>query len=429
MTLLVTHAPRARLSGAASCSYVLRISVPVFQPFPGHRYAPDRAPLNRVIAPPYDVVDDRERQELASRSPYNAIHVELPLPDEARQIDRYAHAAELLSTWQAELALVRDDAPCFYLYKMRFSDELGDRRETTGVVGALGVDVAGGSEVLPHEQTMPKPKGDRLDLLRATRMNISPIWGLSLAKGLSQAFDAAIAGRAPEMSATDDDGVVHELWAVRDDGAIANIARLVESTPIVIADGHHRYETARYYQDERRSAGETSGSHDLVMALVVELSEDELSVQGIHRLVSGLPEEFDVLHALGEFFEISEGPDDPSQLTKAMLTSGSIGGVLGDQLFLLKPKPIVEQNAKAALDSSRLDVALEALPAHELVYQHGVNAIIEAVQSGDAQVGFVMRPATVAQIADTAHSGKRMPPKTTFFTPKPRTGMVFRSLD
>ncbi len=403
--------------------------VPRFEAFAGHRYDEEIAPLAEVIAPPYDVVDEIERQMLAARSPYNAIQVELPVPDEEHGLDRYQHAAALLSEWERAGAIRRDDAPTLYVYKMRFVDEFGIERATNGVIGALQIDVAGGSQILPHEQTMPKPKGDRLDLLRACRANLSPIWGLSLSDGLARACIAATNGVPAPMSATDDDGVSHDLWPVTDAAALSSIIALVGATPVVVADGHHRYETARFFQEEVRAEnGNQDGTHDQVMALVVELSEDELFVQAIHRLVAELDESVDLLAELAGFFEISDGPTDPAQLSRSMIERGALGLIFDNQTYLLKPLPIVEDRAQAALDSSRLDVALAALPKHELTYQHGITQVLAAVQEGRAQAGFLLRPATIAQIAETAHSGKRMPPKTTFFTPKPRTGMVFRSL-
>ncbi|MCU1492743.1 MAG: hypothetical protein JWO62_507 [Acidimicrobiaceae bacterium] len=404
--------------------------MPRFEPFAGLRYDTNAAPLADVIAPPYDVVSPTDRVRLAGRSPYNAIHVELPEPDDDQGLDRYQHAAALLDSWESEGALRRDDVPALYVYRMRFRSEDGTERSTTGVIGALRLDQVGGSEVLPHERTMPKPKGDRLELLRACRANLSPIWGLSLSGGLAAACVAATnaAGPAP-MSATDDDGIVHELWPVTDTATIETIAALVSATPVVIADGHHRYETAIFYRTERRNANDGApGAYDYVMALVVELTEDELFVQAIHRLVSGLPDDFDVLGVLGPHFSVSEAPSDVAEIPAAMVREGALGLVTAKGNHLLVPRPSVEDAAEADLDSSRLDVALASLPAHELNYQHGIRLAADAVAGGSAQLAFLLRPATVAQIADTAHSGRRMPPKTTFFHPKPRTGMVFRAV-
>jgi uncharacterized protein (DUF1015 family) len=402
--------------------------VPRFLPFRGLRYQEDLAPIARVIAPPYDVVDDLERAELAGRSPYNAIHVELPIEEPDSGKNRYEHAADLFASWQRDGALAFDDAEFFYVYRMRFEDEHGVTHSSTGAIGALEIDAQGAGLVLPHEQTTPKPKGDRLDLLRATARNTSPIWGLSLAEGLSKVCADATTAHEP-IRASDDDGIIHELYVVSDPSVLIEIERLVGSTPVVIADGHHRYETATFYRAEQRSGtSEAPGDYDFVMALVVELTPDELFVQAIHRLVSGLPDDFDLVAALRPFFEIIPGPDDPAELGRNLVAMEALGLITRPGNFYLRPLPIVYERAAADLDSSRLDVALAALPTHDVVYQHGTLLAAAAVEGDEAEAAVLLRPATVTQIAETAHSGKRMPPKTTFFYPKPRTGMVYRFL-
>jgi uncharacterized protein (DUF1015 family) len=396
-----------------------------FEPFHGLRYDVTLAPLPEVISPPYDVVDATERKELAARSPYNAIHVELPEPE--GDLDRYAHAAQLFGQWQELGGLCLDETPSLYLYRMSFIDELGAARATTGVIGALAIDFEGAGTVLPHERTMPKPKGDRLDLLRATKMNVSPIWGLSLASGLAEELAAITQTTAPIGSAADDEETTHELWVVSNPLAIKKICALIATTPIVVADGHHRYETAGYYRAEVREAnGDQPGAHDLLMALIVELTPNELVVQGIHRLISALPEDFDIVDAFSPWFSISEGPSDIRDLSSALVPAGALGLVTKGGNYLMVPSAELVAKADADLDSSRLDEALASLPEHTLVYQHGTSNCARLVEDGAAQFAVLLRPATVAQIAETAHSGKRMPPKTTFFNPKPRTGMVYR---
>ncbi len=398
-----------------------------FEPFFGLRYDDELAPLAEVIAPPYDIVDADERSRLSARSPFNAIRVELPEPN--GRLDRYQHAAQLFGEWEQSGALRRDDVAALYVYRMSFADETGTPRSTTGVIGALGIDADGTGSVLPHERTMPKPKGDRLDLLRATRVNVSPIWGLSLAGGLAVLLEDFVASRPALGQATDDEGTVHELWMVTEQAVLESICNLVETTPIVVADGHHRYETAGYYRSEVRDHnGDRAGDHDLVMSLIVELSPDELFVQAIHRLIGGLPDGFDLVSALAEYFVITPGPDDIDTLLKSLVPRDALGLVTASKNYLLSPTSALIESADADLDSSRLDHALAGLPEHDLTYQHGAKRCAEMVREGFAQYAVLLRPATVAQIAATAHSGNRMPPKTTFFNPKPRTGMVYRPL-
>jgi uncharacterized protein (DUF1015 family) len=403
--------------------------VPGFRAFQGHRYDSEIAPLAETIAPPYDVVSPTEREMLAERSPYNAIHVELPIPNDAARLNRYENAAAIFSAWEHEGAIRRDDVATLYVYRMTFVTETGEHRTTTGVIGAMELDVPGGTAVLPHERTMPKPKGDRLELLRACKANLSPIWGLSLAPGIAACCNAAIEGLTAPMSATDEEAITHELWPIIDQAVIDEITSLVSSTPIVIADGHHRYETAIFYQQEQRQQnGDVEGDYDAVMTLIVELHTDELFVLPIHRLITGLPVDIDLISLLEPFFEVRAGPSDVDELANSLESVGALGLLSKDGNYLLIPLPELDEASEANLDSSRLDTVLFALPAHELTYQHGVHHVNDAVQSGAAQVGFLLRAASVDHIADSAHSGRRMPPKTTFFHPKPRTGMVYRQI-
>jgi uncharacterized protein (DUF1015 family) len=367
------------------------------EPFAGIRYDTGRLALGDVVAPPYDVVDEAQRAELAARSPYNSINVELPEP--SGELDRYENAARLFDEWLAADILLEETGNAVYVYRMSFAGGT-----TTGIVAALGI----GEDVLPHEETMPKPRGDRLHLLRATRMNTSPIWGISGGRGLGKLASDAVEGREP--AAADAEGVSHELWAITDKTLVEDICGLAGDGPILLADGHHRYETGRAYAAESDTPGATA-----VMAYIAELAEDELHVEAINRLVAGLPVGFDLRGALGEFFEIAHGDQ-----------GDGIVMVTADGSSLLRPRPETDAAAGAALDSSRLAVALATLPEHELTYQHGREPLLAAVRDGSAQAAFFLRPPSVDQIAEVARGGRRMPPKTTFFYPKPRTGMVFR---
>jgi uncharacterized protein (DUF1015 family) len=403
--------------------------VPRFEPFAGWRY--DAAvDLGEVTAPPYDVLPEAERDELARRSPRNVVHVDVPRGDGD---DPYAAAARRLTAWQDEGTLAQDDEPSFYLYRMGFRDLDGRARQTSGVIGALAV---GEPDVLPHERTTPKARSDRLALLRATGHNLSPVWGLSLAEGLS----ALAQPEGPPLArCTDGDGVHHRLWRTASAGVCEAISGLVASAPVVIADGHHRYETSLAYRDERRAAGDDPGPADLAMALVVELAESELSVQPIHRLFAGLPPDFDLVGALEPFYEalriVAVDPDLPALMDE----SGAVALLVSPgSAWLLRPRPDAFATTGAAtaatgddvadLDTSRLDVARATLPDHEVVYQHGVGAVVEQLAAGAFDAAVLVRPASVAQIAATARAGDRMPPKTTYFAPKPRTGFVLRAV-
>jgi uncharacterized protein (DUF1015 family) len=393
-----------------------------FQPFSALRYDLDRVDLGAVVSPPYDVVDDAQRAQLAGRDPHNAVHVDLPAADGDR--DRYTVARDLLAAWRRDGVLVADGRPAFTVYRMGYTDDAGVARHTTGVIGALELSPPGG-DILPHEHTTPKARSDRLDLLRATRANLSAIWGLSLAKGLT---DLLPIDGPPAASVEDgDEGVVHSVWVVDDPEICAAIAAAAAEAPVVIADGHHRYETSLAYLAERRAVGDDPEAAGATLAYLVELVEDELTVRAIHRLIDGLPEGSDLVAALGPWFEPLGPPPGSVPLVTAMDEARALAAVTPGGEVLLRPRPDALADARD-LDSARLDVALAGLPPHSLRFQHGVDNVRAAVAGGDAQFGVLLRPATVAQIEATAHGGERMPPKTTFFHPKLKTGLVFRDL-
>lgn len=392
-----------------------------FDPFPAIRYDLDRSDLSAVLAPPYDVIDAAFRAELAGRDEHNAVRIDLP--DEADGDGRYQLSHDLMQAWIADGTLVIDASPTFTVYRMVATDDAGIERRTTGVLGALQLSPPG-TDILPHEHTTKKAKSDRLDLLRSTRSNLSAIWGLSLAKGLT---DLLPVDDEPLADLVDEDGVRHTVWKVEDPATCAAISAAVAEQPIVVADGHHRYETSLAYQAERDAAEDDPSGAAATLAYVVELVEDELTVHAIHRLISGLPEGFDVVEALSPWFEPAGAPPADQPVTAAMQAEGCLVVVHPGGELLLRPRPEALADARD-LDSSRLDVALASFPEHDLRFQHGVGNIRAAVASGEAQAGVLLRPVTVAQIEATAHGGERMPPKSTFFHPKPKTGLVFRSL-
>ena len=321
--------------------------------------------------------------------------------------------------------LVQDEDPSFYVYRMGYKDDTGRLRQTSGVIGALELAKPGTGGVLPHEQTTPKAKSDRLEMLRSCEANLSAVWGLSTAEGLSALCEPP----GPPVAAwTDGEGVHHRLWPITQAGVIDAISSAVSSQPVVIADGHHRWSTSLQYRDERHEAGDGPGPWDLAMTFVVELVEEQLSVQPIHRLVTGVPEGIDLLGTLEASFEAFDaGPVGPELLDR-MDDAGALCLVTRDGAWLLRPRPEAMEGVRD-LDSSRLDAGMQHVPRYELTYQHGVEHVLAAVDSNRAQAGVLLRPATVQQIIDIAHGGELMPPKTTFFWPKPRTGQVFRLLD
>lgn len=397
--------------------------MPRFEPFTALRYDIERSPLDLVSAPPYDVLSESDVDELTARHPSNIVRVDVP-----RETDgptRYEQAADLLRRWVDDGTLVNDDTPTFTLYRMAFTDESGARRETVGVLGALEVVDEGAGGVLPHERTTPKAKTDRLDLTRATHTNLSPVWGLSLSAGLS----ALLAAPGEPVGSVTVDGVTHTVERVSDPDRIALISAAVASHPVVIADGHHRYAISRTFRDEVRArTSRTDTDAELTLTYVGELVEDQLSVEAIHRVYRGIAAD-DLLERLTEHFTLEplERPVD-SSVTATMSDRGALCFVHPDgRGTLLHPRHDRLAGVRD-LDGARLEHALDGVD-HDVAYQHGVVLVRDMVTSGRAEAAVLIRPVTVAEIRRTADEGLLMPPKSTFFTPKLRTGLVMRPLD
>jgi len=408
--------------------------VPEFRPFRGIRYRTDD--LDAITAPPYDVIDPPEREALLARDPHNS--VQLILPSAGDDDGGYDRAASTIRAWLDDGTLVRDDAPTFYAYRMTYSDDDGAPRHTVGVLGGLVLpSAAGEGDVLPHERTLPKAKSDRLALLRATRVNLDPIWGLTPGRGLAEIADRAL----PLAKTVDESGVTHELGALTDPADLAAVGAVVAGGPVVLADGHHRFETAIAYRDEQRAAGAATPGDDAVMCLMVELAEDELWVQPIHRVLRDVPSATRLRLDLAARLQILDAapnrPDTVAALVQAVRRDGGVGLVDAEGVARLVADPDTLAAARTALEPVLADVASawfaevagDALDAYDVTYRHDAQAIAAMVASGDADAAILLPPVTVAQIRAAADGRVRMPQKTTFFAPKPRTGLVFRALD
>ena len=410
--------------------------MPRFEPFAALRYQPSEVHLADVVAPPYDVISPEERAHLEARSPYNVVHVDLSREDQAR--NRYDAARCHFQQWLADGVLAADDGPGYYLYAIGWRDTDGRARQTIGVLGALELDADRTGAVLPHERTMAKPMDDRLRLLRACHVNLSPIWSLSLAAELGPLLQPV---GGPMARCTDEDGIHHRLWRVTSPALVAAISATVGGAPVVIADGHHRYETALAYRAERRAAnGDAPGDYDLTLAYVTPLEDADLGVRPIHRMLADLPEGFPVAEALSGRFALEPAPAGLpiEELPERMAQAGALGLVLSGRAYLLRPRPRAGDAPGTGTspgvaddglaDSELLEAALGALPAHAVAYHPDIAHVAALVEKGEVQAGVLLRPATVRQIAAAARAGRRLPQKTTFFYPKPRTGMAFRAL-
>ncbi len=395
--------------------------VPRFEPFTAIRYSPALS-LDDVAAPPYDVLSDGDVERLLAQHPRNIVAIDVPR--EVDGPDRYVHAAERLQAWLRDDSLVRDPEPSFTLYRMTFRDEAGNTRRTVGVLGALEVVDEGAGGVLPHERTTPKAKSDRLDLTRATQANLSPVWGLSLTAGLTQLLEAP---GEPVGSCHDENGVLHEVERVTDPTRVAAISAAVASNSVLIADGHHRYAISRTFRDEERAAGRGGGTSELTLTYVAELVESQLSIDAIHRLYRGIDADA-LLAILAESFDVADAGLVVPSFANEVVDRGALCLVRpGGYGVWLTPKPEVFADVRA-LDGAYLEHALRNHDI-DITYQHGVQHVIDTVSSGAASVGVLIRPTSIDEIRRTANERLLMPPKSTFFTPKLRTGPVLRPLN
>jgi uncharacterized protein (DUF1015 family) len=244
-----------------------------------------------------------------------------------------------------------------------------------------------------------------------------------MAPGLSALLEPA---GPPIARATGDDGVHHRMWPITQPALIETLKDLVASAPAVIADGHHRYETALAYREEQRAAGAPAGGdHDFVLTYLVELAGDQLMVGPIHRTISGLQDGFDPVAALAPEFEPVEQLPAGDGVTQRMAGAGAVALVKPTGGWLLRPTGDTAAGGGEP-DAVRLDRALAAWPPHAVSFEHSADRVLGSVARGRAQFGLLLRPATVSQIAAAARAGQRLPEKTTFFWPKPATGLTFR---
>jgi uncharacterized protein (DUF1015 family) len=398
--------------------------------------------LQAVVAPPYDVIDAEQRAALQAQSEYNVVGIDLPQGDG----DPYEHAARLLTDWQAAGAVVRDATEALWPLEQDYTGPDGRARTRRGFLARVRVEDYGAGRIRPHERTHPGPKEDRLRLTRATRANLSPIFSLfSDPTGATWGALAPFTQAEPWARTTDPDGTVNRLWRVGDPAAIAAVRAAAGPAEMLIADGHHRYETARVYAEE--IGGE--GPHRYVLMCLVALEDPGLTVFPTHRLVRGLgPERQEALAtAIRRDFAIEplERTDELPPESSEQVRLGYIDAHFRKPFRLTLKDPAI---ADAALPDRaepyrRLDTAvLEALilkgalgmsdedidHLEGLGYARDDDQAVELVESGEYDAAFFMSPTPVQRVQAIAASGESMPPKSTYFFPKVPTGLLFNPL-
>jgi uncharacterized protein (DUF1015 family) len=412
-------------------------------PFPAVHYDLAKVgALADVVAPPYDVIDAARRADLAGRSPYNVVEVDLPEDPDGG--DPYEHAARLFESWKGDGAVVSDDEPTIWALEQDYEAPDGSRQTRRGFLARIGLRPYG-SGIRAHERTQPGPKEDRLRLTRATRHNLSPIFSLHPGDAW-QHIGPALGD--PWAEVTDEENTTHRVWRVNDPAVHEAVTAELEPGELLIADGHHRYETALAYQ---REVGEGNGADHVLMALV-SLEDPGLTVFGTHRMLKDLSstQQEAIRDTAREHYELEEvGEDD--LVPAAGDPPGSFGYMDSHHLkpWRLRPEsgssPLADSTELANrsqayrdLDAAVLEeiflkgaVGLSAddiAAKKQLGYTPGTEDAIAKLKAGDYDAAFFLRPTPVQQVRDVAAAGETMPPKSTYFFPKLLTGIVFNPL-
>lgn len=435
------------------------------RPFCGWRYDPSRVRLSEVVAPPYDVINSSEQDALYAKSPYNIIRLILGKDeqgDTAENQNKYKRAASFLDSWANQGILVHDDEPAFYLYRQTFfhPDTKSEIRRI-GIFAALKLEEYSARAVLPHERTHAAPKADRMNLIRSVKGNLSPVFGLYEDKeqALDSLFKSAMK-KKPDVNFKDDKDMAHEIWILKDNDSISQISEFFKTQSVMIADGHHRYETALAYRDwlrENGANGSGAPASDYVLMALVNIYDEGLLVFPTHRLLklSALPSFDKCVKYLKPYFSVfgfsvADSSDWETHLSHEPKDSVVIGLQWGgskavslrlqdekDYLWI-KPdglKTVMPQGKPDAW--YKLDVNIVShliiqkilgIPPEkfeEIVsYTRYLDEAVKRVQSGEATIAIILRAPNVATVKQVCYSGEVMPQKSTYFYPKLPSGLL-----
>jgi uncharacterized protein (DUF1015 family) len=449
-----------------------RISLPTIRPFRGLRYEPEAVgDLARVVSPPYDVISPADQRALLERHPRNAVRLDFPAAEPGDgPDDQYRRAARAFAEWRSDGTFHKDPRPSLYAYEQTYRvPGTAVERTQRGFFGRLRLEpFSEGSGVLPHERTMTGPKEDRYKLLRATGANTSPAVGLFRDQsGRASEILARVAKRTPEVDIADSEGVRHRLWVVPegregspDDGPIddlvAELVRLASAAPITIADGHHRYETALRYREERRMSRscEEDPAFDYILMLFLEATHEPITILPTHRVVRRLEAEagarlveeavelFDVRPAprgelLAAFGGEGLGPGGRGRFGLWTRDGGAFLEARREAFVRLLPPG---GQALRHLDVTLLGVALERLAGvdasdlaagERVAYTKSASEALDWVDRGvdGADAAFLLEPTPVRDVLAVAAEGDVMPQKSTYFYPKALTGLVINPLE
>lgn len=440
-------------------------------PFHGLRYNTDRfKDLNDVTAPPYDIISPAQQQELYNKDEYNIVRIDdgMDFVNDDDENNRYTRSASYLQKWIEEGQLVFDDKPSFYIYEQIFSLDT-DKAEhmerpshsLKGIIGLVQLEEFCKKVVLPHEETISKAKEDRLKLMRTTKANLSQVYSLYLDENKEIAgFLETYTDAEPDLSFVTDENITQNIWVIKDEDINKRISEMFANKQLFIADGHHRYETALNYKNERRAedkSAEGSMSYDYIMMMLVSMGDGGLFIFPTHRMVRGL-ENFDEVLLVGFLTE-------EFAVSKIFFTEGDYASIIQERLsntvdetlfglytgqnyyYLLKLKNN-ETIDKAVPDKSDVYKHLDVTILHKLilekymgiddenlknqknlVYTRDAHEAVEAVRNGEFDCAFLTNPPKIAELKEIAELNEKMPQKSTYFWPKLVTGIVINKFN
>jgi len=414
--------------------------------------------LSKVIAPPYDVISKEDQEKLYKKSPYNFVRLDL-----SQEPDAYNTAAELLREWQAQGIFERDQTPAIYFSSHRFKLKSGEQKQRHGFFALTQLHDPSSGEIRPHEKTLEAPKEDRLKLMLACHAQLSPIFALYTQPNqtIHRMFAVHVEGAAPFIEVEQDNGEECRLWRITDPDLIQKIQREMENQPLLIADGHHRYEATLNYRNQLRAArGQWNGKEafNYIMTYFANMNDGGVVILPTHRLVRGYAHKpfLELQEALQAYFYVEQHPKTPEgkiSFLKALKTAAKKHRVVGasfkhDPRYLilrLKNKRIMQRLAPdlsaplreldvTTLHMLILDHILGLAPDRQVSgdtirYSQDEEAVLQALEKEDFQAVFILNPPKAEEILTIAAGGETMPQKSTYFYPKLISGLIVNKID
>lgn len=417
------------------------------RPFRGIRYNPEKVDIDDVAAPPYDIISLAQQKQYYQKSAHSVVRLDFGqvLPQDTDQDNRYTRAAADLSDWRKQGILQKDPEPALYIYRQTFTRDDAST-QVTGVVCLVKL-TEFGEDILPHEKTLSGPKEDRRRLLEACEANFSQVFALySDGSGtVTEILADATSGPAGQET-TDEDGVVHEIWPLTSVEAIGKISEALADERVLIADGHHRYETSLNFMKDMKAAGKGRESFDFIMMFLVDMAHEDLIILPTHRLVAVNDFNLELLlREMNKIFDVREtawkprnaqeiGADE-SKVRFGLYAEKRFFSVSADREVLASTVTTDNSDAWKCLDTTLLQETLlepflnVSSGDRSLSFTQDADAAIARVDAGEVDMAVLLEPMRIEQVEAVAKIGDTMPQKSTYFYPKPRTGLVLRDLE